>query len=51
MKNFISFTRVVTVDAHFACMDGVCLDFLLFFLEPWIVHNSDVSPFRTIRSV
>lgn len=46
--------RFVTVDAHFACMDGVCLDFLLRFLEHWLVHNSGVSlisPIGATRSV
>lgn len=44
----ISFYGIfVSVDAHFACMDGVRLGFLslLQFLEHWLVHNSVVSLF------
>lgn len=41
----------IAVDAHFACMDGVRLDFLslLRFLEHWLVHNSGVSFFPLAR--
>lgn len=44
----ISFYGIfLSVDAHFACMDGVRLGFLslLQFLEHWLVHNSGVSLF------
>lgn len=42
----ISFYGIfVSIDAHFACMDGVRLGFLslLQFLEHWLVHNSSLS--------